>query len=231
MVVEWVACLKSDVSSRVFGDEDKRRLCGRTGCVKRKKRSGSVSSKVKGSMKLVLDIFHTVMVCECVFQILALDEGYSSNNYVRKFLRAQHPKWRANVTVIEYSKDLTSLSLDELIRNLIVHELIIKKHFEIVKAKGEKRHLALKDKKESSDEESLTSGSEDEEHAMAVRDFRKFFKRRGSEEDDEKAKDETCLMAQASSGVHFESSYFSDENSSIDDITLDSEYNKLCKIS
>ncbi|GKB27752.1 hypothetical protein Tco_0867153 [Tanacetum coccineum] len=58
----------------------------------------------------------------------------------------------------------------------------------------------LKAKKESSDEESSTFGNEDEEYTMAVRDFKKFFKRRGSgEKDDEKAKDETCLMAQASS--------------------------------
>ncbi|GJW36100.1 retrovirus-related pol polyprotein from transposon TNT 1-94 [Tanacetum coccineum] len=48
----------------------------------------------------------------------ALDEGYSSKNYVRKFLRVLHPKWRAKVTAIEESKDLTSLSLDELIGNL-----------------------------------------------------------------------------------------------------------------
>ncbi|GJV61081.1 retrovirus-related pol polyprotein from transposon TNT 1-94 [Tanacetum coccineum] len=72
-----------------------------------------------------------------------------------------------------------SLSLDELIGNLKVHEMIIKKDSEIVKAKGERRSLALKAKKESSDEECLTSGSEDEEYAMAVRDFKKFFKRRG----------------------------------------------------
>ncbi|GKA51933.1 hypothetical protein Tco_0745129 [Tanacetum coccineum] len=84
----------------------------------------------------------------------ALDEGYSSKNYVRKFLRALHPKWRAKVTEIEESKDLTSLSLNELIEN-------------------------LKAKKESSDEKSLTSRSEDEEYAMAVRDFKKFFKRKG----------------------------------------------------
>ncbi|GJT17581.1 hypothetical protein Tco_0876287 [Tanacetum coccineum] len=57
----------------------------------------------------------------------ALDEGYSSKNYVRKFLRVLHPKWRAKVTAIEESKDLTSLSLDELIGNLKVHEMIIKK--------------------------------------------------------------------------------------------------------
>ncbi|GKC10616.1 hypothetical protein Tco_1007398 [Tanacetum coccineum] len=65
------------------------------------------------------------------------------------------------------SKDLTSLSLDELIGNLKVHEMIIKKDSEIVKAKVERKSIALKAKKESSDEECLTSGSEDEEYAMA----------------------------------------------------------------
>nr|GEX08372.1 retrovirus-related Pol polyprotein from transposon TNT 1-94 [Tanacetum cinerariifolium] len=141
------------------------------------------------------------------------------------------------VTVIEESKDLTSLSLDELIGN-------------------------IKAKKESSDEECSTSGSEDEEYAMAVRDFKKLFNRKGrfvrqtrnnkktfqrscddkngksdrkcfrcgdpnqligecpkptkdknqrafvggswsdsGEEDDEKVKNETCLVAQASSEI------------------------------
>nr|GEW04959.1 uncharacterized mitochondrial protein AtMg00810-like [Tanacetum cinerariifolium] len=57
--------------------------------------------------------------------------------------------------------------------------MIIKKDSEIVKAKGKRRSLALKAKKESSDEECSTSRSEDEEYAMAVRDFKKFFMRRG----------------------------------------------------
>ncbi|GKE76578.1 zf-CCHC domain-containing protein, partial [Tanacetum coccineum] len=138
--------------------------------------------------------------------------------------------------------------------------MIIKKDSEIVKAKGERKSLDLKAKKEFSDEECSTSGSEDEEYAMAIRDFKKFFKRRGKfvrqprndkktflrshddkngkgerkcficgdtnhfigectkplkdknqrafiggswsdsdEEDDEKVKDEMCLIAQASS--------------------------------
>ncbi|GJU29036.1 hypothetical protein Tco_1172625 [Tanacetum coccineum] len=114
-----------------------------------------------------------------ITSLKALDEGYSSKNYVRKFLRALHPKWRVKVTAIEESKDLTSLSLDDLIGNLKVHEMIIKKDSEIVKAKVERKSLALKAKKESSDEECSTSGSEDEEYVMAVRDFKKFFKRRG----------------------------------------------------
>ncbi|GKG06688.1 hypothetical protein Tco_0329657, partial [Tanacetum coccineum] len=79
-----------------------------------------------------------------------------------------HPKWRAKVTAIEELKDLTSLSLDELLGNLKVHEMIIKKDSEIVKAKVERKSLTLKAKKESNDEECSTSGSEDEEYAMAV---------------------------------------------------------------
>ncbi|GJV99441.1 zf-CCHC domain-containing protein [Tanacetum coccineum] len=232
-------------------------------------------------------IFNTIIT-----SLKALDEGYSSKNYVRKFLRALHPKWRAKVMAIEESKDLTSISLDELIGNLKVYEMIIKKDSEIVKAKVERKSLALKAKKESSDEECSTSGSEDEEYAMAVRDFKKFFKRRGrfvrhpqndkktfqrsrddkngkserkclrcgdpnhligecpkpprdknqrafvggswsdnGEEDDEKIQAETCLVAQAPNEVCSESSYFSDENSSIDDLALDNEYDKLCKMS
>ncbi|GJV41277.1 hypothetical protein Tco_1419717 [Tanacetum coccineum] len=109
-----------------------------------------------------------------------LDGGFSSKKYVRKFLRALHPKWRAKVMAIEESKDLTSLSLDELIGNLKVYEVIIKKDSEMVKGKrGQSRSLALKDKKEYSDEDSSISDSEDEEYAMAVRDFKKFFKRQG----------------------------------------------------
>ncbi|GKA90067.1 retrovirus-related pol polyprotein from transposon TNT 1-94 [Tanacetum coccineum] len=93
--------------------------------------------------------------------------------------------------------------------------MIIKKDSEIVKVKVKWKSLALKAKKESSDKECSTSGSEDEEYVMAVRDFKKFFKRRdknqkafvggswsdSDEEDDEKVKDETCLVAHASSEI------------------------------
>ncbi|GJX71307.1 zf-CCHC domain-containing protein, partial [Tanacetum coccineum] len=115
-----------------------------------------------------------------ITSLKALDEGFSSKNYVRKFLRAFHPKWRVKVTAIEESKDLTSLSLGELIGNLKVYKVIIKKDSEMVKDKREEsRSLVLKAKKESSDKDSSTSDSKYEEYAMAVREFKKFFKRRG----------------------------------------------------
>nr|GEZ00590.1 RNA-directed DNA polymerase, eukaryota, reverse transcriptase zinc-binding domain protein [Tanacetum cinerariifolium] len=69
-----------------------------------------------------------------VISLKALDEDFSSKNCVRKFLRELHPKWRAKVTTIEESKNLTILSLDELIGNLKVYEEVIKKDSETVKS-------------------------------------------------------------------------------------------------
>ncbi|GJT59562.1 hypothetical protein Tco_1003095 [Tanacetum coccineum] len=115
-----------------------------------------------------------------ITSLKALDEGFFSKNYVRKFLRALHPKWRANITAIEESKDLSSLALDELIGKLKVHELVMEKDSEIYKGKKERvKSITLKAKKESSDDETSTSGSNDEEYAMAVRNFKKFFRRKG----------------------------------------------------
>ncbi|GJU15219.1 hypothetical protein Tco_1143185 [Tanacetum coccineum] len=73
----------------------------------------------------------------------------------------------------KFNTIITSLkALDE--------EEVIKKDSETVKSKREQsRSIALKARKESSDDDSSTSDSEDKEYAMAVRDFKKFFKRRG----------------------------------------------------
>ncbi|GJR74224.1 retrovirus-related pol polyprotein from transposon TNT 1-94 [Tanacetum coccineum] len=115
-----------------------------------------------------------------ITSLKALDEGFSSNNCVREFLRVLHPKWRAKVTAIEKLNNLTTLPLDELIGNLKVYEEVIKKDLETVKGKKEKsRSLALKVKTEVSNEDSSSSDSEDEEYAMAVKEFKKFFKRQG----------------------------------------------------
>ncbi|GJS46573.1 hypothetical protein Tco_0596694 [Tanacetum coccineum] len=132
----------------------------------------------------------------------------------------------------------------------------------MVKGKKEQnRSIALKAKKESSDEDILTSDSEDEEYAMAVRDLKKLFKdeedsdpnhlirecsklsrnynRRAfvggswsdsDEDEEERTKDEKCLMAKASNEVLSETEFFSDDHSSLDEKDLDSEYNRLCKV-
>ncbi|GJW90520.1 hypothetical protein Tco_0168073 [Tanacetum coccineum] len=111
-----------------------------------------------------------------ITSLKALDESFSSRNHVRKFLRALPTKWRPKVTAIEESNDLSTLPLDELIVNLKVYEVVLEKDSEISKGKKEKyKSLALKARKFSSDEEVSCSESDDEEYAMAVRDFKKFF--------------------------------------------------------
>ncbi|GJT11509.1 hypothetical protein Tco_0858551 [Tanacetum coccineum] len=66
---------------------------------------------------------------------------------------------------------------------------------EISKSKKEKyKSLALKERKVLSEEETTSLDSNDDEYAMAVRDFKKFFRRRGKfvrqPYDDKKEKDD-----------------------------------------
>ncbi|GJX77565.1 zf-CCHC domain-containing protein [Tanacetum coccineum] len=115
-----------------------------------------------------------------ITSLKALDESFSNKNYARKFLKDLHPKWRAKVTAIEESKDLSSITLDEVIGNLKVHEVVMEKDSEIYRGRKETdKSIALKAKKESSDDETSTSGSDDEEYAMVVRNLKRFFRRKG----------------------------------------------------
>ncbi|GJS18071.1 putative reverse transcriptase domain-containing protein, partial [Tanacetum coccineum] len=50
------------------------------------------------------------------------------------------------------------------------------------------------------------------------------------EDEEEKTKDEKCLMAKASNEVLSETKFFSDDQSSLEEKDLDSEYNRLCKV-
>ncbi|GJZ01367.1 hypothetical protein Tco_0519328 [Tanacetum coccineum] len=70
-----------------------------------------------------------------ITSLKALDESFGSKNFVRKLLRARHPKWRA------------------------------KKDSEIIKGKRYKlQSIALKAKMKSSDDEESSSNSEDKDY-------------------------------------------------------------------
>nr|GEV45482.1 zf-CCHC domain-containing protein/DUF4219 domain-containing protein/UBN2 domain-containing protein [Tanacetum cinerariifolium] len=148
-----------------------------------------------------------------------------------------------DTTKIAQELEIDAKEQREKIAKEQVYEEVNKKDPEIVKSKREQsRSIALKARKESTDDDSSTSDSEDEEYAMAVRDFKKFFKRRGrfafvggswndsDGDEDEKTKDKKCLMAKASNGILSKTEYFSDDQSSLDENDLDSEYSRLCKI-
>ncbi|GKA00867.1 retrovirus-related pol polyprotein from transposon TNT 1-94 [Tanacetum coccineum] len=190
-----------------------------------------------------------------ITSLKALDESFSSRNHVRKFLRALPSKWRPKVTAIEESKDLSKLSLDELVGNLKVYEVVLEKDLKIANTKKEKyKSLALKAKQVLSDNDTSSSGSNDEEYAMAIRDFKKFFRRRGNLFDnlmttkrtseksrkrkgrskmlqvcgDDSKKEEICLMGH-SNEVLSDNLYYS--SSSLDNESRQNEYDKLGQIS
>nr|GEX23001.1 DUF4219 domain-containing protein/UBN2 domain-containing protein [Tanacetum cinerariifolium] len=82
-------------------------------------------------------------------------------------------------TLDEESKDLSSQALDKLIGNLKVHEVVMEKDSKIYRGKKKRvKSIALKAKKESSDDEISISESDDEEHAMAVRNFKSSLEER-----------------------------------------------------
>ncbi|GKB30027.1 retrovirus-related pol polyprotein from transposon TNT 1-94, partial [Tanacetum coccineum] len=122
-----------------------------------------------------------------VTSIKSLDPDYSSKNHVRKFLCALPLKWRAKVTAIEETKDLATLPLDELIKNLKVYKMVLDNDRAGSKTTKEKvKSLALKAKitrEQTGDDSDSQGGSDediDEEESEAfnllARNFRKFFR-------------------------------------------------------
>nr|GEW54470.1 zf-CCHC domain-containing protein/UBN2 domain-containing protein [Tanacetum cinerariifolium] len=140
---------------------------------------------------------------------------YSSKNYVRKFLRAIHPKWRANVTVIEESKDLTSLDEECLNFKSKDEEYVMtaRDFKKLFKRRGRFVRQPQNDKKtfqRSRDDKNIKNDRkcfrcDDPNHLIGEclkppKDKNQITFVGGSwsdrgEEDDENAKDEMCLVA------------------------------------
>ncbi|GJS90369.1 hypothetical protein Tco_0773005 [Tanacetum coccineum] len=136
---------------------------------------------------------------------------------------------------IEESKDLTSLSLDELIGNLKVYEVIIKNDSEMVKRKREhNRSLALKSQKGNQVMKivQLLIRSKSSHRRVGPKLSRNYNKKAfvggswsdSEEDEEEKTKDEKCLMAKASNDVLSKTDFFSDDQSSLDEKDLNSNY-------
>ncbi|GKC87716.1 zf-CCHC domain-containing protein, partial [Tanacetum coccineum] len=120
-------------------------------------------------MECAFSRFNTIIT-----SLKTLDESFSSRNHVRKFLRDLPTKWRPKVTAIEESKDLSTISLDELIGNLKVYKAVLEKDLEVSKNKKEKyKSLALKARQVLSEEDASSSDSNDKEYAMAAKEDKK----------------------------------------------------------
>ncbi|GJX12242.1 hypothetical protein Tco_0202101, partial [Tanacetum coccineum] len=115
-----------------------------------------------------------------VLGLLIMDVFDEVRARIRRIFMMDTTYWRPKVTAIEESKDLSTLLLVELIGNLKVYEVVLEKDLKASKSKKERyKSLSLKAKKMSSDKEASCLDSDDEEYAMTVRDFKKFFRRRG----------------------------------------------------
>ena len=61
-------------------------------------------------------------------ELNALGRTYASSDLVRKLLRSLPRTWEAKVIVIQEAKDLSKLSLEELIGSLMTHEITMQDH-------------------------------------------------------------------------------------------------------
>jgi len=106
-----------------------------------------------------------------IFQTLAsglqiLKKSYVASDHVSKILRSLPVRWRPKVNAIEEAKDLNTLSVEDLISSLKVHELGLNEHESAKKTKS----IALTSKGKSSkalkaiefEEESLDGGFDED---------------------------------------------------------------------
>jgi gag-polypeptide of LTR copia-type/Zinc knuckle len=112
-----------------------------------------------------------------------LGKDYKDSDLVRKILRSLLPTWHTKATVIEDSKNLSTMSLDELIGSLMTYEINLKRSESENLVK--KKSLALKasssttsknKSQKDSDSENASSKSDHEEISLLTRQFRKFMK-------------------------------------------------------
>ena len=99
--------------------------------------------------------------------LVALGKQYTQVETVRKVLRALTPKWEKKIITIE-ANDLSILTLENFIRNLIAYEVQLQK-----KRKDEqkrRKYFAFKGSSDTKD-----SDDEEEDIAMISRKFKKFL--------------------------------------------------------
>jgi len=136
-----------------------------------------------------------------------LKKSYVASDHVSKILRSLPARWRPKVTVIEEAKDLNTLSVEDLVSSLKVHEISLNEHEPTKKSKS----ISLPSKGKSSkalkvieSEEESPDGDSDEDptEKMAMlsnkleylaRKNRKFLSKRGGYKSSKKEDQKGCF--------------------------------------
>jgi len=134
-------------------------------------------------------------------------KSYVASDHVRKILRSLRARWRPKVTAIEEAKDLNTLSVEDLVSSLKVHEIGLNEHEPTKKVKS----IALPSKGKSSkpfkvieSEDELPDGDSDEDPTkkMAMlsnkleylaKKNRKFLSKRGGYKSFKKEDQKGCF--------------------------------------
>ena len=105
-----------------------------------------------------------------VYNARALGKVFTEVELVRKILRVLPMNFEAKVTAIQESKDLSKLSIEELVGNLMTYEMELKSREDRNNSDLKKKSIALSNTVNSDGEDSI------EQLAMVVRQIAKWSK-------------------------------------------------------
>ena len=98
---------------------------------------------------------------------------YSNDDLIRKILRSLPPVWHTKATIIEDSKNLSVMQLDELISSLMTYEINLKRNaseFNDKKPLKETSNIRM-DSDTDDDTNNSSDGEKDDEIALLTRQF------------------------------------------------------------
>ncbi|RHN55345.1 putative transcription factor interactor and regulator CCHC(Zn) family [Medicago truncatula] len=139
-----------------------------------------------------------------------LKKSYVASDHVSKILRSLPSRWRPKVTAIEEAKDLNTLSVEDLVSSLKVHEMSLNEHETSKKSKSialpskGKTSKSSKAYKASESEEESPDGDSDEDQSVKMamlsnkleylaRKQKKFLSKRGSYKNFKKEDQKGCF--------------------------------------
>ncbi|MQL72243.1 hypothetical protein Taro_004596 [Colocasia esculenta] len=133
------------------------------------------------SDEIISEMFARFMLI--VNGLRGLGKDFSNSDLVKKILRSLPSTWHTKATVIEDSKNLPIMQLDELIGSLMTYEINLKRNASVITSK---KLIALKalssskvvvDKSDETDESS--DEEDDDELTLLTRQFKKFLRKKG----------------------------------------------------
>ena len=111
--------------------------------------------------------------------LFALGKAYTSTELVNKILRSFSKAYQSKVVAIREARDLSKLSLEELMGSLMTHEIMMRDHDIDEEKDKKKKKISLKSstqEEEEEEEEEELSDSELDDIALLTRRYKKYLR-------------------------------------------------------